>query len=171
MKKSPDGNWYWLEVSGLAPGTEYGFQYMIDETIRIPDPYATKILDPWNDKYIDAATDPDLKTIPGWTGRRFLSQYFRIRPPPYVWKNTGFTPSAKDDLIIYEMHVRDYVAAHDFKTIRDTLDYIKSLGVNAIELMPVNEFEGNSSWGYNPSMYFAVDKYYGPPATMTEGAD
>ena len=54
MKKSPDGNWFWLAVSGLDPAEEYGFQYMIDESIRIPDPYTTKVLDPWNDKYIDA---------------------------------------------------------------------------------------------------------------------
>ena len=46
-------------------------------------------------------------------------------------------------------------------TLIDSLDYLETLGVNAIELMPVNEFEGNLSWGYNPSFYFAVDKYYG----------
>ena len=170
MKKSPDGNWYWLEVSGLDPGKEYGFQYVIDETIRIPDPYATKILDPWNDKYIDAATYPDLKAYPEGLADGLVS-VFQPRPTQYVWKNTGYTPPAKDDLVIYEMLVRDFVAAHDFKTIRDTLDYLKRLGVNAIELMPVNEFEGNSSWGYNPSMYFAVDKYYGPANDLRELID
>jgi 1,4-alpha-glucan branching enzyme len=35
--------------------------------------------------------------------------------------------------------------------------------VNAVELMPINEFEGNDSWGYNPSFYFATDKAYGTP--------
>ena len=64
MKQSPDGNWFWIAVSGLDPADEYGFQYMIDESIRIPDPYTTKVLDPWNDKYIDAATYPDLKPYP-----------------------------------------------------------------------------------------------------------
>jgi len=44
----------------------------------------------------------------------------------------------------------------------DTIDYLAHLGINAIELMPVSEFEGNNSWGYNPNYYFAVDKYYGP---------
>ena len=170
MKKSPDGNWYWLEVSGLEPGKEYGFQYVIDETIRIPDPYATKILDPWNDKYIDAATYPNLKAYPEGLADGLVS-VFQTRPPQYVWKNTGYTPPAKGDLVIYEILVRDFVAAHDFKTIRDTLDYLKRLGVNAIELMPVNEFEGNSSWGYNPSMYLAVDKYYGPANDLKELID
>ncbi|MCK5169781.1 MAG: T9SS type A sorting domain-containing protein, partial [Bacteroidales bacterium] len=46
-------------------------------------------------------------------------------------------------------------------TLTDTLAYLSALGINAIELMPVNEFEGNESWGYNPSFYFAPDKYYG----------
>lgn len=170
MKKSSDGNWYWLEVAGLDPGEEYAFQYMIDETIRIPDPYATKVLDPWNDKYIDASTYPDLKAYPEGLADGLVS-VFQTRPQQYVWKNSGFTPPVKDDLVIYEMLVRDFVETHRFKTIRDTLDYLKRLGVNAIELMPVNEFEGNSSWGYNPSMYFAVDKYYGPADDLKELID
>ncbi len=170
MKKSPDSNWYWLEISGLDPAKEYGFQYVIDETIRIPDPYATKVLDPWNDQYIDAATYPDLKAYPVGMADGLVS-VFRTRPPEYVWKNSTFTPPAKDNLVIYELLVRDFVAAHDFKTIRDTIDYLDRLGVNAIEFMPVAEFDGNSSWGYNPAMYFAVDKYYGPSDSFKEVID
>ena len=68
---------------------------------------------------------------------------------------------AKEKLFIYELLLRDFVARHDFQTLKDTLNYLQNLGVNAIELMPVNEFEGNESWGYNPAFYFAVDKYYG----------
>src|SRR5690606_14971977 len=51
--------------------------------------------------------------------------------------------------------------AKNYATLADTLDYLANLGINALQLMPVNEFEGNSSWGYNPSFYFAPDKYYG----------
>ena len=170
MKKSPDGNWFWIEVAGLDPAKEYGFQYMIDETIRIPDPYATKILDPWNDQYISPSTYPDLKPYPSGMADGLVS-VFQTRPPEYVWKNSTFTPPAKDNLVIYELLVRDFVAAHDFKTIRDTLDYLERLGVNAIEFMPVTEFDGNSSWGYNPAMYFAVDKYYGPADRFKEVID
>lgn len=170
MKKSPDGNWFWLAVSGLDPAEEYGFQYMIDESIRIPDPYATKVLDPSNDKYIEPATYPDLKPYPEGKADGLIA-VFRTRPAQYTWDNSTFTPPAKDDLIIYELLVRDFVAAHDFKTIRDTLDYLDRLGVNAIEFLPVNEFEGNSSWGYNPSMYFAVDKYYGTADSFKELID
>jgi glycosidase len=170
MKKSSDGNWFWLAVSGLDPAKEYGFQYMIDESIRIPDPYTTKVLDPSNDKFIDAATYADLKPYPEGKADGLVA-VFRTRPVQYVWDNSTFTPPAKDDLIIYELLVRDFVAAHDFKTIIDSLDYLDRLGVNAIEFMPVNEFEGNNSWGYNPSMYFAVDKYYGTADSFKEVID
>ena len=170
MKRSPDGNWYWLEVPGLDPVKEYAFQYLIDESLRIPDPYSSKVLDPWNDKYIDAATYPDLMPYPAGKAENLVS-VFQTRPPAYQWKNSSFSPPEKDTLIIYEMLVRDFVETHRFKTIRDTLEYLQRLGVNAIELMPVNEFEGNSSWGYNPSMYFAVDKYYGTANDLKELID
>ena len=64
------------------------------------------------------------------------------------------------------MLLRDFLAAHDWNTLTDTLDYFTELGINAIELMPVSEFEGNESWGYNPSFYFAADKYYGPASDL-----
>jgi glycosidase len=170
MKRSPDGNWYWLEVTGLDPAEEYGFQYLIDESLRVPDPYSTKVLDPWNDKWIEEITYPDLKPYPEGLADNLVS-VFQTRPPEYTWRNSNFAAPSADTLIIYEMLVRDFVAKHDFKTIRDTLDYFVRLGVNAIELMPVNEFEGNSSWGYNPAMYFAVDKYYGPSNDLKELVD
>jgi len=170
MKRSPDGNWFWLEVTGLDPDEEYGFQYVIDEKLRIPDPYATKVLDPWNDRYIEESTYPDLKPYPEGLADNLVS-VFQTRHPEYIWKNNDFAAPSADTLIIYELLVRDFVEAHDFKTIGDSLDYFSRLGVNAIEFMPVNEFEGNSSWGYNPSMYFAVDKYYGPADDFKELID
>ncbi len=60
------------------------------------------------------------------------------------------------------MLIRDFLETHDYKTLRDTIQYLKRLGVNVIELMPVMEFSGNNSWGYNPIYHLAVDKYYGP---------
>lgn len=170
MKKSSDGNWFWLEVPGLDPAVEYGFQYVIDGTIYIPDPYTTKILDPDNDKGIPSATYPNLKEYPTELAKGLVS-VFQTQPTQYIWDNTSFTPPSGEDLVIYELLVRDFTAAHDFNTIRDTLSYLSRLGVNAIEFMPVFEFEGNSSWGYNPSMYFAVDKYYGPANSFKELID
>src|SRR5690554_7605996 len=66
-----------------------------------------------------------------------------------------------DKLVVYELLIRYFTNNGDIKTVTDTLDYLQRLGVNAIELMPFNEFEGNDSWGYNPSFYFAADKAYG----------
>ncbi|MFC7669162.1 alpha-amylase family glycosyl hydrolase [Hymenobacter humi] len=64
-------------------------------------------------------------------------------------------------MVVYELLVRDFIARHDYQTLRDTLSYIQRLGINTIELMPINEFDGNETWGYNPDFYFSPDKYYG----------
>jgi len=59
--------------------------------------------------------------------------------------NHLYTPK-QTNLVVYELLVRDFTANHDYKTIIDTLDYLVNLGINAIELMPITEFEGNLSW-------------------------
>ena len=170
MNKTPDGNRFWLQLNGLTPGQEYGYQYIIDNNIIVADYYAEKILDPDNDAAIPSSTYPNLKAYP--TGRTSgIVGVLQTRPVNYNWRNTNFNRPDKRNLLVYELLVRDFVAAHDFKTLRDTLSYLKRLGINAIELMPVNEFGGNSSWGYNPSFYFAVDKYYGPANSLKEFID
>ncbi len=170
MHKSPDGNRFWVRIDGLNPGQEYAYQYVIDNSLRVADYYAEKILDPANDPSISASTYPNLKPYP--TGKTTgIVSVLQTKASKYNWKNNTFTRPDKRNLLIYELLVRDFVAAHDFKTLRDTLSYLKRLGVNAIELMPVNEFETNNSWGYNPSFYFAPDKYYGPANTLKEFID
>jgi hypothetical protein len=72
-----------------------------------------------------------------------------------------FAKPEKTKLVIYELLIRDFLHDHSFTSLMDTLDYLQKLGVNAIELMPIHEFEGNISWGYNPAYHMAVDKYYG----------
>lgn len=160
MKQTPDGNRYWITLSELEARKEYIFQYYIDGEIKIADPYADKLSDPWNDHYIPDAVYPDLIEYPvGKTTE--IASVFQTNQEDYVWEVTDFQPPAVDDLVIYELLVRDYTGNHDLKTVMDTLDYLQNLGVNVIELMPFNEFEGNDSWGYNPSFYFAPDKAYG----------
>ena len=51
------------------------------------------------------------------------------------------------------------------------ISHLQNLGINAIELMPVNEFDGNNSWGYNPTYHYALDKYYGSPDTFRAFVD
>ncbi len=169
LNKTPDGLRWWIHLTGLTPGTEYSFQYIVDGTIKIADPYAEKIQDPYNDQYITAATYPALKPFP--LAASGAVSILQTGQTPYTWHNNSFTRPDKRNLVIYELLIRDFVSKHDWTTLRDSLNYLKSLGVNAIELMPVNEFEGNNSWGYNPDFYFAPDKYYGPANTMKRFID
>jgi len=151
---------FWLDLAGLTAKQEYAFQYYVDGEIRIADPYTDKILDPWNDKWITSETYPGLLEYSDGKTTEAVS-VLQTDQDEYEWQAADFVPPDADKLVIYEMLVRDFIAAHDYKTLTDTLDYFVNLGINAIELMPVNEFEGNESWGYNPSFYFAPDKYYG----------
>ncbi len=159
MKK--DDNYFWLEINGLEPGKEYAFQYLIDGAIKIADPYAEKILDPWNDQYISEETYPGLKSYPENQTEGIVS-VLQTGQQEYQWQVTDFQVPEIEKLVIYELLIRDFTEEHTFRAVREKLDYLQDLNINVLELMPVNEFEGNSSWGYNPSFYFAPDKYYGP---------
>ncbi|MBW6491828.1 MAG: T9SS type A sorting domain-containing protein [Lentimicrobium sp.] len=161
MYKSPDGNHLWIQIDDLVPGQEYIFQYLVDGIIRIGDPYAEKVSDPWNDKFISQSTYPGILPYPA-TKTQGIATVLQTEKPSYEWDVPQFQSPSKSDLVIYELLVRDFVAKHDYQTLIDTLGYLKRIGINAIGLMPFNEFEGNSSWGYNPNYYFAPDKYYGP---------
>jgi len=159
LKNSKDGSRWWIQIDNLDPTVEYAYQYLIDGNIKVADPYTEKVLDPNNDNNIQTATYQNLKSYPSLaTG---IVSTFYYNQPAYNWQVTNFKRPEPKNLVIYELLVRDFVAAHDYKTIKDTLNYFVRLGINAIELMPLNEFEGNESWGYNPNFYFAPDKYYG----------
>ncbi|MEM6806235.1 MAG: Por secretion system protein, partial [Bacteroidota bacterium] len=64
MKRSMDGDTWWLELTGLEAGKEYAYQFLIEGDLAVADPYARKILDPWNDGFIPASTYPNLKPYP-----------------------------------------------------------------------------------------------------------
>ncbi|WP_026899089.1 alpha-amylase family glycosyl hydrolase [Daejeonella oryzae] len=159
MKNTPDGKRWWVQIDNLTAGTEYAYQFLVDGNLRIADPYCEKILDPNNDQYI--SNYPALKAYPSGKTTGIVS-VLQSNSTPYSWNINNFSRPKKTDLVIYELHLRDFLAAHNYQTLIDTLGYLQNLGINAIEMMPVNEFEGNESWGYNPSFYFAPDKYYGP---------
>lgn len=165
MNKTPDGNHWWLRLTGLTPGTEYAFQYLVDGSLKIADPYTEKVLDPYNDGSIPSSTYPNLKAYPTGLTTGVVS-ILQTGQSSYSWQVNNFTRPDKRNLIIYELLLRDFVGKHDWNTLKDTLNYLKNLGVNAVEIMPFNEFEGNLSWGYNPDFYFAPDKYYGPANTL-----
>ncbi|GAA3996231.1 hypothetical protein GCM10022408_03530 [Hymenobacter fastidiosus] len=165
MNRTPEtdaanGRW-WVQINGLTPGQEYAYQFLVDGQLRVADPYTEKVLDPNNDRFISATTYPNLKPYPVGKTTGIVS-VLQSNAPVYTFQTTNFQRPKRTDMVVYELLVRDFLARHDYQTLTDTLAYIQRLGVNVIELMPVNEFEGNESWGYNSSFYFAPDKYYGP---------
>ena len=163
MKRDDNAGCWWITLSGLDASKEYAFQYYAgmrnQTTVRVADPYAIKILDPDNDNYIPVSTYNENKTYPA--GGVGIVSVFKIQGDNYTWQYPNFTPPAKDNMVIYEMLLRDFTSSGDINGAMQKLDYLKGLGVSAIELMPVQEFDGNDSWGYNPAFYFAMDKAYG----------
>ena len=165
MKKEPASDRFWLTIDDLDPNQEYCYQYSIDhQYLRVADVYSEKILDKYNDQYIPLGNYPDLIDYPTNKTNGAVSVFKIDQSDSYVWTDESFVKPAKEKLIIYELLVRDFLESQSYEDLIDTLNYLDYIGVNAIELMPVNEFEGNNSWGYNPSFYFAPDKNYGTKA-------
>ncbi len=170
MKMTPDSARFWIRLKGLTPGVEYAYQYLIDGTITVADYNAEKVLDPDNDAAIPSETYPNLKAYPLGKTTGIVS-VLQTAKPKYAWKVTNFNRPNKKNLIIYEVLLRDFLQKHNYNSLRDTIPYLKKLGINTIELMPVSEFEGNDSWGYNGNFYFALDKYYGTEMAFREFVD
>ncbi|MCL7763558.1 alpha-amylase family glycosyl hydrolase [Polaribacter sp. Z014] len=170
LKKDSIKDRFWIELTGLTPQTDYMYQYIINADLRVADPYSTVILDESNDQYINATTYPNLPSYP--TGKtNHAVTLLKTGDTPYAWQNTSFTKPAKTDLVIYELLIRDFDALHSYDAVKARLDYLEELGINAIEFLPVMEFDGNESWGYNPSFHMALDKYYGNTTAFKQFID
>ena len=169
MTQTPDGNKHWIEIDGLEAGTEYRFHYHImPDDMRVADPYTEVVLDPWNDQWIPEETYPNMPAFPIMLTENTPVSVLQPGAPAFDWSDQGFERPAKSSLVIYELLVRDFTDERNYQTILDTLDYLDRLGINAIEFMPVNEFNGNDSWGYNPTFYLALDKAYGDKSAFKE---
>lgn len=159
MKK--DGDQFWIEIIGLTVGQEYQFQYLVDGEITIADPYTEKIGSEYDDpEIIRENRYPGLMPYPSGKTSHAVG-YIQTSKTPFNWTDDSFQKPANEDLVIYELLVRDFTELRTYNAVTDRLDYLEELGINAIELMPVMEFEGNLSWGYNPYAMLALDKYYG----------
>ncbi|QOI98051.1 MAG: alpha-amylase [Flammeovirgaceae bacterium] len=171
-----DGEYFWIELTGLQPQQEYGYQYLVNEQLKLADPFADKILDPL-DQYISPSVYPALKPYPvqALNSADYFNRVsvFQTGQVPFTWQISNFQKPAKENLVIYEVLLRDYFSSQHrtYQSLLDTLSYLKRLGVNAIELMPIMEFNGNEGWGYNPTFMFAPDKYYGPKEKLKELVD
>ena len=161
-------NCWWITLDGFDADKEYRFQYRLGNAsgndTYLSDPYTEIVYDQWNDQYIQG--------VPAFpAGAKQLVSAFQINRPEYAWKHKDFKVEDKNDLVIYEMHFRDFTKSQNIAGAMAQLDYIENLGVNAVELMPIQEFDGNLSWGYDPNHWFALDKYYGTREQYKEFID
>lgn len=159
MEKGEDG--YFRTQVELEDGS-YQYKFKIqskswfvepDQWLEIVDPYATDI---------DNPTQNGIVRIKD--GDRIVDTY--------VWQHDDKPLPSDRELVIYEVHVADFSGGEDdpyargkYKHVVEKLDYLCDLGINAIELMPVKEYPGDYSWGYNPRYFFATESSYG----TTEG--
>ena len=178
MKRDPSTGKYWLEITGLTPGQVETYQYWVFDTnpianspglVKTADPFSTLVLSPFDDPFIPSNSYPNLPAYPAGQEREVT--VLQTGQTPYNWQVTNFQKPKKEDLVVYEVLVRDFDADRNYQDLIDRIDYFKDLNVNAIQLMPVMEYEGNESWGYNTSFHMALDKYYGTENKFKEFVD
>ena len=140
LKAEDNGYWFTL-VKNAQVGQEYKY-YITNGDLQLYkiDPYAREVTNS--------------------NGNGIITKF------DYDWAVTDFKIPAWNSLVIYELHVGTFFREHedqvgDFDSVTSHLRYLRALGINCIELMPVAEFPGGQSWGYNPSLPFAIEKDYG----------
>jgi maltooligosyltrehalose trehalohydrolase len=134
-----------LEAEDIEPGTLY--LYRLDSGLERPDPAS-----------------------------RFQPQGVHgpsevIDPKAYRWENPQWSGRPWSEYVLYELHVGTFSAGGTFDGVRERLDYLKELGVNAVELMPVAQFPGARNWGYDGAYLFAVQNSYGRPEELKRLVD
>ncbi|WP_339633724.1 alpha-amylase family glycosyl hydrolase [Bizionia echini] len=179
MKKDPTrNNKFWITLTGLTPGQIETYQYwVVDKTplanspsvVKTADPYSTLVLSPFDDPGIPSNSYPNIPAYP--QGQEREVTVLQTGQTPYNWQVTDFEKPKKEDLVIYEVLIRDFDLNRNFQDLINRIDYFKNLNINAIELMPVMEFEGNESWGYNTAFHMALDKFYGTEDKFKEFVD
>jgi 1,4-alpha-glucan branching enzyme len=188
MKRDTASGKYWLELTGLTPGQIYAYQYWVCDVVNLPlgspaivktaDPFSTLVLSPFDDPEIQSlGVFPNLPAYsaiaPGQEREVTVLQTGPNNLFSYNWSSatTNFVKPKKKDLVFYEVLIRDFDATRTYQDLINRIDYFKNLKINAIKLMPVMEFEGNMSWGYNTVFHMALDKRYGPPVKLKEFVD
>jgi 1,4-alpha-glucan branching enzyme len=146
---SKEENGYWsIDVTEAKAGDEY--RYLIQAPAEWNLPLISRI-------------DPYAKKVTHATGNGVVYD-----PKAFDWDNDDFHMATGNELVIYEMHigtfnVKEKERPGTFDSAIEKLPYLKELGINAIEVMPIMEFSGDFSWGYNPAHPFAVESIYGGP--------
>lgn len=139
MTRLPRG-WYELEVPGAAAGTRYRF--VLPDGTMVPDPAS---------RY-----QPDDVHGPSEV----------IDPRAFAWTDEGWRGRPWEEMVLYELHVGTFTEEGTFLAVIDKLDHLVSLGITAIQLMPVADFAGRWDWGYDGVLHFAPDASYGRPEDL-----
>ncbi len=159
MNLSGDSLW-WYQTE-LEDG-DYEYQYNVDGEKLMADPWSKDVT--W--------VDPSGQWESG--NYQHAKTVFSVGEPEFEWTDQAFVRPEQKDVIIYEMHIGDFkgdpINTGTFQEVTQKINegYFNNLGINTIELMPINEFEGDWSWGYNPSFYMAPESSYGTPNELKE---
>lgn len=177
-RDTSESDFYWIELTGLTPGQIETYQYwVVDESpivnspnlVKTADPFSTLVLSPFDDGGIPSSSYPNLPAYPAGQEREVT--VLQTGQTPYNWVVDNFTKPKKEDLVVYEVLVRDFDADRNYQNLIDRFDYFKNLKINAIQLMPIMEFDGNETWGYNTAYHMALDKFYGTTDKFKEFVD
>ncbi len=136
MTRSDDG--WWRSVTDARPDARYGF-VVDDEDKVIPDPRSPR--------------QPD--------GVHERSQLWHANSAS--WTDGDWAGRSIEGAVIYELHTGTFTTGGTFDAAIDRLDYLVDLGVDFVEVMPVNAFSGTHGWGYDGVLWYAVHEPYGGP--------
>lgn len=160
--------YFWTTVDGLANDVYYSYYFVVDDKYKVADPYAHLVLDCYSDRYERNSVWPGRPKYPYDKFSDVMMGVYRGDLDDYNF--SPFTIPSHDNLVIYELLFRDFTGidglSNGWGTVKKAIEkipYIKAMGFNAIELMPIMEFNGTNSWGYNTNFYMAPDKAYGSP--------
>ena len=154
MSKSPTSDDWWVNMK-LSAGTTYEYLYELENGKTISDPWGR---------------------ISGTYGSRFSTGAEGLAADNYAWRSTSWQRPPLNRLVIYELHLAEFAGGYfglpasqvTFAHLARMMSYFDTLGVNAIELMPINDFgavgRSGFSWGYDLNHYFALEPSYGGPA-------
>ncbi|MDH5265284.1 MAG: malto-oligosyltrehalose trehalohydrolase, partial [Betaproteobacteria bacterium] len=135
-----DAGWHERVVADAPPGT--GYRFVLEDGLAVPDPASRR-------NPADPAGPSEV-----------------VDPGAYDWRDAQWAGRPWEETIAYELHVGSFTPEGTFEAARERLDALASLGITAIELMPVADFAGARNWGYDGVLPFAPDASYGSPADL-----
>lgn len=168
--------YFWTTVKGLDNSTYYPYYYFVDGKYKVSDPYAHLILDNNVDKSLSDNVFPDRPRYPYDLFDDTMLAVYKGDIDDYKWTVNNFKVENPKSMTIYELLFRDFTGTNSKAdgTVREAIEkipYLKQLGITVVELMPIMQFDGNNSWGYNTNNYMAPDKSYGSPDDYKEFID